>query len=724
MATRNEIQAIHSVKDYTQRKARRLYYGTLGNNAGTVDTARNDWVYLRLHGDGNQVVEAYAAVSFPRVANVVVDVEKVDRKGASYYQVLGVSAGITYASTDNPFPGLPGAHAETHQRRDRNTGGYDPLDIYNRALVNLRARAQAVPNLTCYVERGFYVITAFKEFAGGNSPAFVPPIAGWTVMLRWDLLYLGNDDALHILQGTATYTNPTYPTPPSNCIPIAYVIIASTDTAITEGMITDARTILSSNQATATAHTLLDTTVHTDTLTGTVVAGDIIIGNATPKWARLPANSTATKKYLQSVSSGVASWQQVAYADLSGTLPTHDMVTAHSYTGGANLDVFGLSAPNTIARLTPSAAGAASAHLLCTDTNGFTQLTGLGINVAADPTIPLYVYRSQTDAAGSQKGMLLNVNSNRTADGSQTLYGLQFQIDHNNAFAENGTFAGIYGQVRNLSTGTLATAYGLVGFITTGSTGNITQATATLSEVGAYGNGSTIATAYAVDAAVQTSGTGAITYGYGINIRYSGGNFQRKYALYIDDVTGASVVNQAITTNKGLVKFGDRVWVTGWQDVQQLVVTGFTTQTNPLAQFTDAVTGAGIHTIANFTALASGANNDGGAIAYQGKSSTTAATAMGLDQWLWVDATHASRKARRVFNVYDTAAREALRMEASGSAAMLGFFGHAAAVQPAAYTVSNPTANRTLDETNVTLTQLAQIVGTLIQDVQTMGLVG
>lgn len=286
MTTRNEIQAIQSVKDYTVRKARRLYYGTLGNNAGTVDTARNDWVYLRLHGDGNQVVEAYAAVSFPRVANVVVDVEKVDRKGGSYYQVLGVSAGITYTSTDNPFPGLPGEHATTHQRRDRNTGGYDPLDVYNRALVNLRARAQTVPDLTVYVERGFYVITSFKEFVGGNSPAFTVPTSGWTVMQRWDLLYLGNDDALHILQGTAAYTNPVYPTVPANCIPIAYVILASSDTVITEAMITDARTILSSNQATATAHNLLSA-VHSDTLTDTVVDGDVIIGNVTPAWSRL-----------------------------------------------------------------------------------------------------------------------------------------------------------------------------------------------------------------------------------------------------------------------------------------------------------------------------------------------------------------------------------------------------------------------------------------------------
>ena len=47
----------------------------------------------------------------------------------------------------------------------------------------------------------------------------------------------------------------------------------------------------------------------------------------------------------------------------------------------------------------------------------------------------------------------------------------------------------------------------------------------------------------------------------------------------------------------------------------------------------------------------------------------------------WATATHASRKARATFSAYDTAARECLRMEASGSAPMLGFYGASAVVQ-------------------------------------------
>lgn len=48
----------------------------------------------------------------------------------------------------------------------------------------------------------------------------------------------------------------------------------------------------------------------------------------------------------------------------------------------------------------------------------------------------------------------------------------------------------------------------------------------------------------------------------------------------------------------------------------------------------------------------------------------------------WATAADATRKARAVFSVYDTAAREALRLEASGTAPMIGFLGNAAVARP------------------------------------------
>lgn len=96
---------------------------------------------------------------------------------------------------------------------------------------------------------------------------------------------------------------------------------------------------------------------------------------------------------------------------------------------------------------------------------------------------------------------------------------------------------------------------------------------------------------------------------------------------------------------------------------------------------TNAITNA---TIIGHNSSGTAAANFGSSLTGQIQDSTTAdQTALEM-QWLWATATHASRKARGIFNIWDTAAREALRIEASGSAAMIGFLGAAAAVQQAA----------------------------------------
>lgn len=61
----------------------------------------------------------------------------------------------------------------------------------------------------------------------------------------------------------------------------------------------------------------------------------------------------------------------------------------------------------------------------------------------------------------------------------------------------------------------------------------------------------------------------------------------------------------------------------------------------------------------------------------------------------WADATHASRKGRATFHAYDTAKREGLRIEASGSAAMVGFYGGTAVTQPTALTTQLTTITHT-----------------------------
>jgi hypothetical protein len=59
-----------------------------------------------------------------------------------------------------------------------------------------------------------------------------------------------------------------------------------------------------------------------------IAAGDIIYGGVSGAGTRLAANSTGTNKFLRSVSSGNPSWEQVATADLSGTISSSQVVTA------------------------------------------------------------------------------------------------------------------------------------------------------------------------------------------------------------------------------------------------------------------------------------------------------------------------------------------------------------------------------------------------------------
>jgi hypothetical protein len=60
----------------------------------------------------------------------------------------------------------------------------------------------------------------------------------------------------------------------------------------------------------------------------------------------------------------------------------------------------------------------------------------------------------------------------------------------------------------------------------------------------------------------------------------------------------------------------------------------------------------------------------------------------------------------------------------SNAAGKVGFFGAAAVAQPAAYTVSNGSVDRTFDANSTTIDELSDIIATLISDLQSVGLVG
>lgn len=77
----------------------------------------------------------------------------------------------------------------------------------------------------------------------------------------------------------------------------------------------------------AATHNLLSAT-HPDTAVGSPVLGDLIAGNATPAWQRVPGNTTATRKFLRQTGTGTVGALPAWDTLVSGDLPAHNHVAA------------------------------------------------------------------------------------------------------------------------------------------------------------------------------------------------------------------------------------------------------------------------------------------------------------------------------------------------------------------------------------------------------------
>lgn len=118
-----------------------------------------------------------------------------------------------------------------------------------------------------------------------------------------------------------------------------------------------------------------------------------------------------------------------------------------------------------------------------------------------------------------------------------------------------------------------------------------------------------------------------------------------------------------------------------------------------------------------------GANGIGTGLLLRARSSVQVREAIRI-RGLATNATDASRKWRGVLSAYDTAERDCIMWEASGSAPMLGFFGTAPVVRQTGYTTfSNLSTDRTCDANATTTEELADILGTLIEDLKALGLI-
>ena len=289
---------------------------------------------------------------------------------------------------------------------------------------------------------------------------------------------------------------------------------------------------------------------------------------------------------------------------------------------------------------------------------------------------------------------------------------------------------GISGRVMHYGSGILTGVNPLFGLTECRAAGTITSAWGTEGVVKARAG--TITNAIGVGAIIGSYTGGLITNAYGVNIGgpqeswTSSGTITNCYALYIGSgtnvgtnkwsiynqspavsyfagslalgVTAASAKVHAISTTEQLRRGYDASNYLSSTTASDGKTTFTAVGTAPGLKWlmSDATTNA-IYDLVTFSKNTSsaGAAGLGVRVNLAAKSSTTGDTLVGAIDASWVDATHASRKGRVKISAYDTAIRECIRAEASGTAAMLGFFGVAAVVRPTALTAQLTTLTYT-----------------------------
>lgn len=259
------------------------------------------------------------------------------------------------------------------------------------------------------------------------------------------------------------------------------------------------------------------------------------------------------------------------------------------------------------------------------------------------------------------------------------------------------------------------------------------------SRIDKFGGASVVTNATGIQISSTNTSTGTITNLYGLNIGNQAGG----------------VTNHAIMTGSGLNQFGDQVKIVGNQDVTQLWVVGDNAQTNPIVQIDDSAS------TPMFYLLADGeinilpkdtAGSGGGTPLYIQTPARTAMTASTEQVGVWIDSTATKQWAtgalttqREVLferptyafvgastitnaaTVYiENAPAQGTNATITNAYALwvddgavrldgnLGLNGNQPTAQSTGWAVTNPNTRKTFDTTTVTLPQLAEVVGTII----------
>lgn len=289
--------------------------GLLGDGRGNVVVpGRPDYNYARFNRSATETFEVFnKEVSQPVDGTPVLMGEYPWQQGL--FQVVGIDW-ATYIQTGwgDSYASLQ-AHHETHEWPNF-TPGSDVMNVYMRAITPLRAQAAGSGSTSVIVNAYEYDSATGTNYNWpGLPPISLGPATPPTGSMRYMGVYLNpTTNTLGVVSGSTTiYTDalePDRPAWPRGVMPSAYVRLYGGQAAITERDIRDARRLWESTliyTGSMGPHNLLSQ-FHSDTLPASVVAGDLVYGNSTPKWARLPI---VTGSYLGSFA-GTPAWGVVS----------------------------------------------------------------------------------------------------------------------------------------------------------------------------------------------------------------------------------------------------------------------------------------------------------------------------------------------------------------------------------------------------------------------------
>ena len=234
----DEMRGLQQERELKQDRVRAL----IGDGNGRITGNRGvPWIFCRLNGDINQLIEAYNGTPLVPVENTGITLLRKYQGGrVAFYEVERLSNDVAYP---NYTPGGVGGVAAHHLSHEGTTGGgWDLVNVYPLNMTMLRCDAQATPDLTLSIAPGMYAINSVLcYYAGGNSPAFTPPGSG----SEYQVLSINAGGVLTITPNGLTYP-PFSMSIPADNIPIAAPYLTAGQTAITQAdLLFDPRPFLS-----------------------------------------------------------------------------------------------------------------------------------------------------------------------------------------------------------------------------------------------------------------------------------------------------------------------------------------------------------------------------------------------------------------------------------------------------------------------------------------------